>query len=437
MTREPKQFIAHQAGSSGGPSETLGFDELREQNRLKLQEGAAAAQARMRGWMNRYGGGLPLLIAGLNLLNVGNTLATIERDGMDSNARHSLISGLGYTTNAVMALWVMPYWNKHALSHVAKIEDVTTRLANAGVKRWSGNVAFARTAAKLTTRAAGMAVFGAIGAGIETWQIYGQLEDATSTEENLSLKAKMASSGVMGALSGAQFAGALLGRWFAFAWIMAPWTVWVFAIAGVVYLFSSFIAGHYHREGIRLWLYRSGWGNSPHWSSDDEGQADEWRALLKTLYQPSARLEPVTTLGYRGRAPAQVHQGYWLKVALPSMLAGEKLKLSHNASQGFWASASSFEDRTERLPDELPGLADYGPQETRVWQAWLPADVQAPEAEFALSIDYPAALLNSPNGADFVFYKPEADAGGFTLEPAENTPVRQAMGRLFNLTVPA
>ncbi len=439
MTREPKQFVAHQAGSSGGPSETLGFDELREQNRLKLQEGAAAARARMQGWMNRYGGGLPLLIAGLNLLNVGNTLATIERDGMDSNARQSLISGLGYTTNAVMALWVMPYWNKHALSQTAKIEGVTTKLAKAGVKQWHGvsNAAFARTATKLTTRVAGMAVFGAIGAGIETWQIYGQLEDATSTEESLSLAAKGLSSGAMGLLSGAQFAGALLGRWIAFAWIMAPWTVWAFAIAGVVYLFSSFIAGHYHREGIRLWLYRSSWGKSPHWSDDDEGQADEWRTLLETLYQPSARLEPVTTLGYRGRAPVQVHQGYWLKIALPSMLAGEKLKLSHNASRGFWAPASSFEDRAGRSPDELPALADYGPQETRIWQAWLPADVQGPEAEFALSIDYPATLLSASNGADFVFYKPEADAGGFTLEPEENATVRQEMGRLFHLTVPA
>ncbi|RTR01902.1 hypothetical protein [Halomonas nitroreducens] len=74
---------------------------------------------------------------------------------------------------------------------------------------------------------------------------------------------------------------------------------------------------------------------------------------------------------------------------------------------------------------------------TRVWQAWLPSDVQAPEAEFALSIDYPATLLSSPNGADFVFYKPEADAGGFNLEPAENAPVRQAISRMFNLTVPA
>ncbi len=119
------------------------------------------------------------------------------------------------------------------------------------------------------------------------------------------------------------------------------------------------------------------------------------------------------------------------------MLAGEKLKLSHNASQGFWAPAANFADRNERSPDELAASADYGPQESRVWQAWLPADVQAPEAEFSLSIDYPATLLSSTNGADFVFYKQEADSGGFNLELGENSPVRQAIGRMFNLTVPA
>lgn len=443
MTREPKQFVARQSESPGGPTETLGFDELREQNRLKLEQGAAVAQARMRSWINRYGGGLPLLIAGLNLLNVGNTLATIERDGMDNNARKSLISGLGYATNAVMALWVVPYWNRHALSQTDEIFGKSRALARAGVRQWRGvaqNMAFARTAAKLTTRVAGMAVFGAIGAGVESLQIYSQLGTVTSNEEEVALRAKLLSTSTMGAVSGLQVVGALLGRLIFFAWIMAPWTVWALAIAGVVYLFASFFADHYHREGIRLWLYRSGWGNadtSSKWSDDDEGQAAEWRALLETLYQPSVRLEPVTTLGYRGRAPVQVHQGYWLKIALPSMLAGERLKLSHNASRGFWAPASNFEDRTERPPDELPALADYGPQETRIWQAWLPADVQAPETEFALSIDYPVTLLSSPNGADFVFYKSEADAGVFNLEPVENATVRQAIRRMFNLTVPA
>ncbi len=441
MTREPKRIVARQSGKSGGPAETLGFDELREQHRLKLEQGAAAAQARMRSWMNRYGGGLPLLVAGLNLLNVGATVLTIQDEGMDEEHARSLTSALGYTGNAVMALWVMPYWQKHALSQAAKIEGVTTKLAKAGVQQWgkASEFAFSRTAAKLTTRVAGMAVFGVIGAGIETWQIAGQYGSATSTEERVALFAKGFSTLTMGLVSAAQLGGAIVGYWWSFAWILAPWAVWALAIAGVVYLFASFFADHYHREGIRLWLYQSGWGNSSEsskWSDDDDGQAAEWRALLETLYQPTARLEPVTTLGYRGRAPVQVHQGYWLKIALPSMLAGETLRLSRNASRGFWAPASSFEARTDQSSGELPASADYEPQETRVWQAWLPADAQAPDAPFALSVDYPETLLSSPDSADFVFRRPKADEGGLNLEPVGNAAVFQSISHFVDFKVP-
>ncbi|GHC38031.1 T6SS effector BTH_I2691 family protein [Aidingimonas halophila] len=438
MTREPKRIVARQGGSSGGPAETLGYDELREQNRLKLEQGAAAAQARMRGWMNRFGGGLPLLVAGLNLLNVGTTLATIERDGMDENAKQSLISGMGYTTNAVMALWVMPYWNKHALSQAAKIEGVTTKLAKAGVRQWSGagQAAFARTAAKLTTRVAGMAVFGTIAGVVEAWQISGQISAATSNEERVALETKRLSTSVMATVSGLQLIGALMGRLVPFAWIMAPWAAWTLAIAGVVYLFASFFVDYYHREGVRLWLYRSGWGKSPRWADDDEGQATEWRALLEALYQPTVRLEPVTSLGYQGRRAAQVHQGFWLKIALPSMLAGETIKLSRNASRGFWAPASSLEERADRSGGTLPAPTDYDPKEPRIWQAWLPTDEQAAGAPFTLSIDYPETTLRSPHSADYVFHKPQADEGSFDLEPGDNTAVCQPIGRLFSLTVP-
>ncbi|UYG03914.1 hypothetical protein OCT51_00725 [Halomonas sp. LR3S48] len=437
MTREPKRFVARQSGSPGGPAETLGFDELREQQRLKLEAGAAATRARMQGWMNRYGGGLPLLVAGLNLLNVGATLETIEREGMDDNARQSLISGLGYTTSAVMALWVVPYWNKHA-SLMAPIESVPTKLAKAGIRSWGGakNTAFARMAAKLTTRVAGMAVFGAIGAGVESIQIYEQYGSATSTEERVALGAKFASTLVMGLVSGAQLLGATAGYLWSFAWIMSPWIIGVLAIAGIVYLFASLFASYYHREGIRLWLYRSGWGASPRWADDDEGRANEWRTLLETLYQPTVRLEPVTRLGYQGRSPVNVHQGFWLKIALPSMLAGESIKLSQSASQGFWAPSSSIEERSRRSPGELPVSADYGPQEMRVWQAWLPDDVQPPDAPFTLSLDYPEALLSSPNSADYIFHKPQADEGAYGIEPRESTAVCQPLGRFFSLTVP-
>lgn len=132
----------------------------------------------------------------------------------------------------------------------------------------------------------------------------------------------------------------------------------------------------------------------------------------------------------------QEHQGFWLKIALPPALAGETLTLSRNVSQGFWAPASSFSEQDGVLSGDLPAAEHYSPQETRVWQAWLPADTQAPGAPFALSVDYPDSVLKSPSSADFIFYKPKAQEGGNSLEPVEQAAARQTLRRVIKLTVP-
>ncbi|WP_136248753.1 T6SS effector BTH_I2691 family protein [Halomonas borealis] len=438
-TRLPKRIVAQQPGSPGGPAETLGLDEIREQNRLKLEQGAAAAKARMSHWMNRYGGGLPLLVAGLNLLNVGATVLTIEREGLNDDNAQSLTSSLAYTTSAVIALWVTPYWNKHA-TRVGSLGKGTAELARKGVSEWrvASNTAFARTAAKLTTRVAGMAAFGAIGGAVEAWQVFGQLGSATSSQEQAALISKGLASAVPAGVFTAQMGGALVGRLlnYGFAWIMAPWIAWVFFIAGVVYLFSSYFASYFHREGIRLWLYQCHWGNAPRWLKTDEGQTDEWRALMEALSQPSVRLEPVTKLGYEGRAQTLIHQGYWLKIALPSMLAGETIRLSTNAGRGFWAPASSFTERAVHSAGKLPSSTAYEAQESRIWQAWLPADAQAPDAPFSLSVDYPDSFLASPGSADFVFYKDEAGEGDYSPDFSEGLSISHPKSSFLKLTVP-
>nr|WP_298378771.1 T6SS effector BTH_I2691 family protein [uncultured Halomonas sp.] len=448
-TREPQRITARQSsGANARLVETLGFEEVREQQRLRLQQGAAAARQRLQGWMRRHGGGLPILVAGLNLINLAMTVDTITREGMDDKARQTLISHLGYSTSAVMALWVMPYWQKHA-TQTASLYGENTQLAKAGVAQWSGAGAagkgFARIAARLTTAVAGMAAFGAIGAGMETWQIIQQHGRATSEAERSALFAKGASTGAMSLLAGAQVIGATRGLFFSFSWIMSSWIVWPLAIAGIVYLVSSWLDERYHRESIRLWLYHSSWGRAPKWPQNDQGQADEWRALMATFYRPSVRLTPVTQV--TSERPAnwspgpmtRTHKGFWLKIALPAALGGETVQLSSNALRGFWAPAGSFAESSNpnASAQSLPASTDYAEGDMRVWQAWLPAREQSPTAPFTLTIDYADTLLDSPDGgADYVFHKPQANVGKYAIEPHNNRALRSLAPKSFALTVP-
>ncbi|BBI64235.1 hypothetical protein HSBAA_55410 [Vreelandella sulfidaeris] len=75
----------------------------------------AAARQRMERWINARGiGGLPLLIAAVNLVNVTNTMLSAQKDGVDREEMTTLASQGSYATAAVMSLWVMPYWQRHA-----------------------------------------------------------------------------------------------------------------------------------------------------------------------------------------------------------------------------------------------------------------------------------------------------------------------------------
>lgn len=269
---EPKRFIAGGGSqASAGVLADLGFGELREQHQQRLGHvatNAAAARQRMQRWINARGiGGLPLLIAAINLANVTNTLLDAEKDGVDREEMTTLASQASYATSAVMSLWVMPYWQRHA-NRAATFGTTTLKATQAGSQRWlrvAESREFSRLAGRLASRVAGLAAFAAIGAGIESWQIWQQRSKSTSEEERQALTAKFLMTTVMTGVGGAQLFGAAASRWFAFGWIMAPWAGWAMLTLSVGYLLFSVLAENYRREGVRLWLYQSTWGKDSQW----------------------------------------------------------------------------------------------------------------------------------------------------------------------------
>ncbi|MFC3285797.1 T6SS effector BTH_I2691 family protein [Litchfieldella rifensis] len=443
---EPKRIVAGESG--GDPSntgtqvrvshlETLGYAELKQQHRLRLERLTQNAHQRMKTWMERRGGGLALLIAGLNLVNIADSVVTASREGMSQADLEKIASQAGYTASAVMALWVMPYWNR-AASGRFRLNGQPKALAEVSFRAWKrgGKLAAARLAARLASAVVGMAAFAAIGAGVETWQVVQQHGRATSGEEQAALTAKGIATLSMTLTGAAQLIGAIAGRWVAFAWVLAPWATWTLAIAGVVYLFASMIADYYHREGVRLWLYRSTWGKASQWSDSDEDQAAEMRTLTEALLAPSLKLIPVrrsTRRGSRGQL------GYWIQLALPAALGGEAIQVSDNARRGFWAPVDSIDESLRRSRTTTPSLsaaAQYRADDPlRVWQAWLPAEEQGSDNPFTLTVDYAYTLLANPQGrADFTFYKPKAGDGKYAIEA--NTELRGGKAGGFTLAVP-
>lgn len=431
--QEPKRFTAGPAQGAAAPLATLGFDELREQHRLRIQRGAGsavAARQRMAQWMESRGiGGLPLLIAALNLVNVADGIRNAQRDGMNQADLEKLASQASYATAAVMALWVMPYWQRHA-HQMASLRGATRRITGVGIARWqaAGQASAARIAAKLSSRVAGMAAFAAIGAGVETWQIIQQYGKTTSNEEQMALFAKGSATFGMSAVGGMQLGGALLGRWFAFGWILAPWASWALLALSVGYLIASMLAEHYRREGVRLWLYQSTWGKANKWTDSDADRTAELRALNEALLAPSLKLTPVvrtefdvsrTSSQFSPGRRVETLQGYWIQLALPAVLGGEKVSVSQSAMGGFWASSDSFADRpATEINRELPEAATYVEGDPlRVWQAWLSAD-QLPDGQpFLFSVSYEEAIYGDANGGlSFTFYKAEPRWGKYEVE---------------------
>ena len=436
-TKEPKRFMAYQgADAAGGFTETLGFDELLEQNRLRTEQaagGVAVARQRMTRWMDSRGiGGLPLLVAVLNLLNVSDSIHTAQEEGVSQADMMKIASQASYATAAIMSLWVMPYWQRHA-NQAATLRGSVINITQAGATTWkaAGQTGVARIAAKLASRVAGMSAFAAIGAGVESWQVFQATSQASSQAESVALWSKFSFTVGMSMVGGAQLLGAVAGRWVAFGWILAPWASWALLALSVGYLISSMLADHYRRDGVRLWLYQSTWGNANKWSGSDEENTAELRALNEALFAPALKLTPVVKTEFDMSATMSPYspgrqittlQGYWVQLALPATLAGEGVSMSEQVAGGFWAPAASFQERPLQGEErELPGASQYQANDPlRVWQAWLPAERLAAGEPFLMEVAYDEAIYSDTNGGlSFTFSKPEPRQGKRDVEVSE------------------
>lgn len=428
---------------------SVGFYEQYEIHRSKIMGGVRAARRHLTGFVERMGGGLPLLIAGLNLYNFQEAVRTANKEGIDGEEARNLATTASFAAGATMSLWVTPFWNKYA-SQKFMLSRTMTEVAKVGITEWSGQNSpqTARLAAKLATRVAGLSAIGAISAGLDTWQSYIDLGEATSGSERIALTAKTAAGSMMAATAGAQIFGALRAGSHAFAWILGGWVSGILFAAGVIHLIASHFAARYNREGVRGWLYTSTWGNGEYqWDATDEGENSEWQALMEILLQPSVRLTSVKgdiDLGASHSTSVGVkinyaHEGFWVQIAFPASLAGDTVRISEIAGGGFWAPGNSFAQSPSQQAERgaaLPADAEYNSDDVRIWQAWIPASEQAKNASFILTVDYAEALLSSENQLSFTFYKPNAAAGKKEIEPNSDESQGLSAPARFALAIP-
>jgi len=444
---------------------TLGQSELLEQLQLKLKNAAGHA-TRSRQWVNQeLGGSLPVLVAGLNIWNFLNSLDKANNDGiLSADELRTVSANAAYTANALMAMWVVPAWNKWA-GLQGTLRTRTSQLAKAGVNAWlkAGSPEFAVLARKLVLRTMGMAAFGAIAAGVEAWQVSKDADKATSATEQIALNVKMFTLIGMTIVAGTQLIGSAMGFWFGFAWVMSNPVTIIIALLGVIYLISSMIANQYKREGLRLWLYRCSWGKTPTWSHSDEDHKDELRTLREICLRPSV-VARATSLPYYDRGP-RAYTGFWLQLLLPSELAGTSVKLQpamvdsgwfsdslmqgmsdkfyNQLLEGHWAPVEQFgQPPAQRPSGALPGDCTYKKAaQHRLWQTWV-AYQRRPMLE--LEVRYPEQVLASANGRGYMFRldvdssADEADlkSDAFSKEPNADMVLSSQGTQLLTLNIP-
>ncbi|HEK0151765.1 TPA: hypothetical protein SMO43_001427 [Pseudomonas aeruginosa] len=412
---------------------TLGQNELLAQLQLKARQAAAHA-ARAKAWVNQeLGGALPVLIAGLNIWNTLDSLDKARRDGIFSaDELRTVSANAAYTGNALTALWVMPAWQRVEGMSASLAKGRTAELTRAGVNAWrkAGRMEFARIARGLVLRTATWAALGAVAAGVEAWQVSKDIKSATSGEEALMLYGKLGSLISLSILSGAQLVGSILGIWFSFAWVMAPWIMVIVAILGILYLATTLFANRYKREGLRLWLHRCSWGHNPQpdWSSGESGHAEQLRSLAEILLRPSllARgVSRVVNLGTNAHGPYRTEwQGFWVELILPASLAGQNVTLQpamvdsgwfrddirrqmekrfyHQWLDGHWVAPGQAGQLPREKPgNQIPGDHAYSRDDSvRIWRAWISYSHQ-PILE--LEVSYPQNLVQRSDGRGYLF----------------------------------
>ncbi|GGJ82911.1 T6SS effector BTH_I2691 family protein [Pseudomonas matsuisoli] len=445
---------------------TLGQSELLDQLQLKAKSATGYA-TRSRQWINQeLGGSLPVLVAGLNVWNFLNSLDKAKGDGvLSADELRTVGANAAYTANALMAIWVVPAWNKWATLERA-LGNNTTQLARAGVRAWlkAGEAEASLLARKLVLRTMGMTAFGAIAAGVEAWQVSKDIDKSTGTDELYALRAKQITLGLMSTVAGVQLIGSALGFWFGFAWVMSNPITIIIALLGVIYLISSMIANQYKREGLRLWLYRCSWGKSPSWTHSDDDHKDELRTLSEICLRPSL-VAKATSLPYYDRGP-RIYTGFWLQLLLPSELSGTVVRLQpamvdsgwfsdglmrgieegfyNQFLEGHWVPPEQFgQPPTQRPNGTLPGDVSYESQtQQRLWQTWI-AYQRQPMLE--LEIQYPEPVLASGNGRGYMFrldidsFSGEADlkSNAFSKEPNIDMVLSSKSTRFLDLYIPS
>ncbi|MFN3581876.1 MAG: T6SS effector BTH_I2691 family protein [Pseudomonas sp.] len=386
---------------------------------------AAVYGTQAKAWMDvNLGGAFPVLLAALSIWNFKVTLGAVTHDGyISADERQMLLTGMSGTLGLLMAVWVLPLWNRWS-KYTGVIDGTVLKLTEAGARAWgsAGQLNHASLARKLILRTVGMAAFNAIAAGSEIIEINKKLASTTSSEQKAALLVKQGALAAIGGISGLQILGASLGFFFGFAWVMGTALVAILAIAGVIYLISAVVANHYHREGLRLWLYQCRWGKAPKWEQSDDGHAKELWALSSICLRPAVSVRATFTPHRPGGRSRRVRNGFWLQLAVPASLSGQRLELQalltrkenlyaeprlegvdegvyDSLIQGHWAS----DDDVVSLPDirppagSTPGDVQYGEDATYyLWRTWVPSQ-RANGLE--LQITYPGVTFPEPGGS--------------------------------------
>lgn len=299
---------------------------------LPAEPTPATRMQQVKIWIEGKGGLLPMGVLALNLYNLKKVNDTAAQHNYDNDAKIALASAIGYTANAITALYIMPYWSKYALS--IPLAESGKGIAQLSINAWKtlDQLAVAKIATRLAIGMAAFSAFALIGSGFELYQVASSdYVNATSTEEKGFLFAKMGALTLMSAISATQLIGAALAPWVSFGWILSTPIGIAIAVIGVLYLLFSLGAAYYKRSGIRLWLHRCTWGRDCQWQDNETDHKKELHVLYKALLQPSVHVKRVNTFKERiGIYPLSM----WVAIQVPAQLSGHTITLDSILANG-------------------------------------------------------------------------------------------------------
>lgn len=212
-----------------------------------------------------HGSGIAWGVIMLNFINTALVWEEVSRDGQLTNKDLAKVGySLGYSLNLLMAVYVEAPWEviKNARPVMINGQNISLLERSAAYWKARGNPHWSQAITQLRSRLLITGAFGVAAAGMETWDLRDDYENAKTDEERSAIATKIIGVYIMGIGAAGQIFASVttvsqLGT--ATKLVMSGLFSKFILIGGFIYLLASIALNNLKQDSVGYWLKKCSW----------------------------------------------------------------------------------------------------------------------------------------------------------------------------------